>query len=54
MSLRADPRCLAGNPGGMPGGNLEDLWSIRINDQWRLFFSFVNGEAFDVEIADGH
>lgn len=30
------------------------LWSIRINDQWRVCFRFENGDAFDVEIADYH
>lgn len=29
-------------------------WSIRINDQWRLCFRFVDGDAFDVEIIDYH
>ena len=29
-------------------------YSISINDQWRLCFRFVNGDAFDVEITDYH
>jgi proteic killer suppression protein len=28
--------------------------SIRINDQWRVCFRFVAGDALDVEIADYH
>jgi proteic killer suppression protein len=28
--------------------------SIRINDQWRICFRFVAGDAFDVEITDYH
>ena len=28
--------------------------SIRINDQWRICFRFVNGDAFEVEITDYH
>jgi proteic killer suppression protein len=28
--------------------------SIRINDQWRICFRFVDGDAFDVEIVDYH
>ena len=28
--------------------------SIRVNQQWRLCFRFVNGEAFDVEMVDYH
>jgi len=42
-----------------PGNRLEELkgdrkgpHSIRINDQWRI--CFVDGDAFDVEIADNH
>jgi toxin HigB-1 len=35
-------------------GNRAGQWSIRINDQWRLCFSFANGEAADVEITDYH
>jgi proteic killer suppression protein len=29
-------------------------WSIRINEQWRICFRFVNGDAYDVEIVDYH
>jgi proteic killer suppression protein len=28
--------------------------SIRINDQWRVCFRFVDGDAYDVEIIDYH
>ncbi|HZV37001.1 MAG TPA: type II toxin-antitoxin system RelE/ParE family toxin [Verrucomicrobiae bacterium] len=28
--------------------------SIRINDQWRVCFRWLNGEAWDVEIVDYH
>jgi proteic killer suppression protein len=35
-------------------GNRAGRWSIRINDQWRIFFDFANGEALDVEITDYH
>jgi proteic killer suppression protein len=44
-----------------PGNRLERLsgdrkgqWSIRINDQWRAFFRWENGDAHDVEITDYH
>jgi proteic killer suppression protein len=44
-----------------PGNRLEALhgdrkgqWSIRINDQMRLYFRFEDGNAFDVEIVDYH
>jgi proteic killer suppression protein len=35
-------------------GNRAGQWSIRINDQWRICFSFANGEATEVEITDYH
>ncbi|MBF0609855.1 MAG: type II toxin-antitoxin system RelE/ParE family toxin [Magnetococcales bacterium] len=35
-------------------GNREGRWSIRINDQWRVCFCFVDGDAFDVEMVDYH
>jgi proteic killer suppression protein len=35
-------------------GKFKGIWSIRINDQWRLCFRFENGDAFDVEIIDYH
>jgi proteic killer suppression protein len=28
--------------------------AISINDQWRVCFRFVDGDAYDVEIADYH
>lgn len=35
-------------------GNRAGQWSIRINEQWRLCFTFQNGDAFLVEIVDYH
>jgi len=29
-------------------------YSIAVNDQWRVCFRFVDGDAYDVEIADYH
>ncbi len=44
-----------------PGNRLEALtgdragqYSIRVNDQWRVCFRFVDGEAFDVALVDYH
>jgi proteic killer suppression protein len=31
-----------------------DIYSIRINDQWRVFFRWADGDAYDVEIDDKH
>jgi toxin HigB-1 len=35
-------------------GNLKGFYSIRINDQWRLIFRWVEGNAHDVRITDYH
>jgi proteic killer suppression protein len=44
-----------------PGNHLEQLkgdrkgkWSIRISDQWRITFEWVNGNAHNVIIEDYH
>lgn len=33
---------------------LEGLWSIRINNQWRIIFRFIQENAHDVSIVDYH
>jgi len=35
-------------------GKLAGHYSIRINDQWRIVFNWVSGNALDVEITDYH
>lgn len=35
-------------------GDREGQYSISINDQWRICFRFVDGDAFDVEVCDYH
>jgi len=35
-------------------GNLEDYYSIRINNQWRIIFQWINNDAYDVKIVDYH
>ena len=35
-------------------GRLRRKYSIRINDQFRIVFVFVDSNAFDVEIMDYH
>ena len=44
-----------------PGNRLEELrgdrkgfYSIHVNDQWRICFAWVDGEALDVELVDYH
>ena len=45
----------------LPGNRLERLrgdregqYSIRINDQWRICFTWREGDAYQVEITDYH
>ena len=35
-------------------GHLKNFYSIRINDQWRVIFRWIDGEAHDVRIVDYH
>lgn len=44
-----------------PGNRLHALerersgqFAIAINDQWRICFRFVDGDAYDVEVTDYH
>lgn len=50
-----------GDIGSPPGNRIERLsgdrkgqHSIRVNDQWRIFFTWRQGSAYDVEIVDYH
>lgn len=35
-------------------GNLQEYYSIRINNQWRVIFQWANNDAYEVEIVDFH
>jgi len=35
-------------------GDRKNQYSIRINDQWRICFTFNDGKASEVEIVDYH
>ena len=35
-------------------GDLEGFWSVRINDQWRIVFKWIDNDAYDVKITDYH
>jgi len=35
-------------------GNLIGFWSIRVNQQFRIVFNWVNNDAFNVRIIDYH
>lgn len=44
----------AGNRLHALSGDRDGQYSIAVNDQWRICFRFVDGDAFDVEICDYH
>jgi proteic killer suppression protein len=50
MDLKAPP----GNRLEKLKGDLAGKYSIRVNAQYRIVFSFVNGNASDVQITDYH
>jgi toxin HigB-1 len=35
-------------------GDRTGQFSISINDQWRICFRFIDGDAYDVEVTDYH
>jgi toxin HigB-1 len=49
-----DLRVPPGNRLHKLGADRRGQHAISINDQWRICFRFVDGDAFDVEIADYH
>jgi proteic killer suppression protein len=50
MDLRVPPS----NRLEMLKGRRAGQYSIRINDQWRICFRWVDGDAVDVEVCDYH
>ncbi|MCX7013108.1 MAG: type II toxin-antitoxin system RelE/ParE family toxin [Candidatus Sumerlaeota bacterium] len=36
------------------GRDRQGQYSISVNDQWRICFRFIDGDAFDVELTDYH
>jgi proteic killer suppression protein len=52
-----DPRDLLSPPGNRLEklkGKRKDAYSIRINDQWRIAFRFMGGNALEVRVEDYH
>ena len=49
-----DLAALPGNRFEALVGNRNGQFSIRINDQWRVCFRWINGDAYDVEVCDYH
>jgi proteic killer suppression protein len=35
-------------------GNLDGFYSIRINNQWRIIFQWIDGQSDQVKIVDYH
>ena len=35
-------------------GNLKSFFSIRVNDQWRVIFKWIDGDAYEVRMIDYH
>jgi len=49
-----DLRVPPGNRLKVLSGDRKGQYSIRINDQWRICFLWIEGNARDVEITDYH
>lgn len=50
LDLRSPP----GNRLETLQGDLAGMFSIRVNDQWRIVFRWQDGNAYDVRLADYH
>ncbi len=50
----ADLGAIRGNRLEALKGDRAGLHSIRLNDRWRILFSWCDGNAHDVEIVDYH
>ena len=55
LAVRLDDlRVPPGNRLHALGGDRKGQQAISINDQWRICFRFVDGDAYDVEVCDYH
>lgn len=57
LNAAADLNFLRIPPGNhleMLSGDRQGQYSIRINDQWRICFTWLNGHVANVEIVDYH
>ena len=50
----SDLNAIRGNRLEALKGERAGQYSIRINDRWRICFTWHDGQAFDVEIVDYH
>jgi proteic killer suppression protein len=53
-ALLSDLRAIPGNRFEALTGDRSGQYSIRVNDQWRICFRWIQPDAIDVEIADYH
>lgn len=53
-SVLNDLRTPLGNRLHALKGNRRGQHAIAVNDQWRICFRFVDGDAYDVEVCDYH
>ena len=49
-----DLRALPGNRLEALKGDLKGFHSVRVNDQWRIVFRWIDGVATDVSLTDYH
>lgn len=49
-----DLRIPPGNKLDKLKGKLKEFWSIRINNQWRIIFKWIENDAYLVQIKDDH
>jgi len=49
-----DLRVPPGNRLHQLSGNRQGQYAISVNEQWRVCFRFMDGDAFDVEFCDYH
>lgn len=35
-------------------GDLQEYYNIRINNQWRIIFKWINNDAYEIRIVDYH
>jgi proteic killer suppression protein len=55
LAVRLDDlRVPPGNRLHALGGDRGGQYAISVNDQWRICFRFVDGDAYDVEFCDYH
>jgi proteic killer suppression protein len=39
---------------GLVSGDKKDLYAVRVSGNWRIFFEFIDGDAYVVDYDDYH